>query len=71
MSKLEVIPGDLAQPECGISEEDQSRLLPEIHYVIHAAANIQFDNPIHTDLNLSYIATRAIADFATKAIAHP
>ena len=66
MSKVEVIPGDLAKPQCGISEENQTRLLPEVQYVIHAAASIQFDNPIHTDLTLSYVATKTIADFAAK-----
>ena len=71
MSQLEVNSGDLAEPKCGISEEDQNKLLPEVQFVIHAAANIQFDNPIQTDLKLSYIATREIADFAAKVIALP
>ena len=66
MGQVEVIPGDLAQPQCGISAENQRRLLPEVQYVIHAAASIQFDNPIHTDLTLSYVATKTIADFAAK-----
>ena len=66
LGQLEIIPGDLAQPNCGISTEDQSRLLPELNFVIHAAASIQFDNHIHTDLTLSYVATKAIADLATK-----
>ena len=66
MGKVEVVPGDLAQPQCGISAENQRRLLPEVQYVIHAAASIQFDNPIHTDLTLSYVATKTIADFAAK-----
>lgn len=66
LSKLEIIPGDLAQPQCGISEENQKKLLPEVTYVIHAAASIKFDNPIHTDLTLSYVATKFFADLATK-----
>ena len=66
MSRVEVIPGDLAQPQCGISAANQKRLLPEVQYVIHAAASIQFDNPIHTDLTLSYVASKTIADFAAK-----
>ena len=66
MSKLEIIPGDLAQPHCGISESDQARLLPEVQIIVHAAANIQFDNPIHTDVTPSYVATKTIATFATK-----
>ena len=68
MGKVEVVPGDLAQPQCGISPGNQKRLLPEVHYVIHAAASIQFDNPIHTDLTLSYVATKTIADFAAKVM---
>ena len=66
MSKVEVIPGDLSQPQCGISAANQQRLLPEVEYVIHAAASIQFDNPVHTDLTLSYVASKTIADFAAK-----
>ena len=68
LGKVEVVPGDLAQPQCGISGENQKRLLPEVQYVIHAAASIQFDNPIHTDLTLSYVATKTIADFAAKVM---
>ena len=65
-SKMEIVPGDLAQPYCGSSEGHQKALMSEVQYVIHAAANIQFDNPIQTDLTLSYIATRTLADFATQ-----
>lgn len=66
MGKLEIIPGDLGEPQCGICEDDQLKLLSEVQYIVHAAASIQFDNHIHTDLTLSYVATKTIADFATK-----
>lgn len=66
MCKLEIIPGDLGEPHCGICEDDQIKLLSKVQHVVHAAASIQFDNHIHTDLTLSYVATKTIADFATK-----
>lgn len=67
LSRLEVIPGDLAQDHCGLRAEDEQRLLREVESVLHVAASIQFDNSIHTDLTLSYVATRSLADMAAQA----
>ena len=41
------------------------------HYVVHSAASIRFDNPIHTDLTLSYVATQALANLATQVLIDP
>ena len=65
LPKLSIIAGDLAKPNCGISAADQQKLMSEIQYVVHAAASIRFDNNIQTDLQLSYVATKALADLAT------
>ncbi len=69
ITNLCIIHGDLSEPGCGISSADQTKLISEVHYVVHSAASIRFDNPIHTDLKLSYVATRTIADLATQVIA--
>ena len=64
LPKLSIIAGDLSEANCGISAADQQKLISEVQYVVHAAASIRFDNNIQTDLQLSYVATKALADLA-------
>lgn len=64
LPKLSIVAGDLAKPNCGISAADQRKLISEVQYVVHAAASIRFDNNIQTDLQLSYVATKTLADLA-------
>ncbi|KAA6426693.1 hypothetical protein WJX79_004063 [Trebouxia sp. C0005] len=64
-TKLQIIHGDLSKPGCGISTADETQLKSHVQYVVHSAASIRFDNPVHTDLKLSYMATKALADMAT------
>ena len=66
ITKLQVVYGDLSEPGCGISTADQTQLKLDVQYVVHSAASIRFDNPVHTDLKLSYVATKALADMATR-----
>jgi len=65
IAKLQIVHGDLSEPGCGISTADQTQLKSDVQYVVHSAASIRFDNPVHTDLKLSYVATKALADMAT------
>ncbi len=66
ITKLQIIHGDLSKPGCGISTADETQLKSHVQYVVHSAASIRFDNPVHTDLKLSYVATKALADLATR-----
>ena len=65
-SQIESIHGDLSEPGCDISQADRARVTQDVHYVVHSAASIRFDNPIHTDLTLSYVATQTLAELATQ-----
>ena len=60
------VPGDISQPDCGIQHEAQERLLPEVDFVLHAAASIQFTNHVHEDLRLSYLATESILKLSQR-----
>ena len=66
LQRLEVVPGDISQPDCGIQHETQERLLPEVDFVLHAAASIQFTNHVHEDLRLSYLATESILKLSQR-----
>ena len=72
LQRLEVVPGDISQPDCGVQHETQERLLPEVDFVLHAAASIQFTNHVHEDLRLSYLATESILKLSQRvsAVSH-
>ena len=72
LQRLEVVPGDISQPGCGIQPETQERLLSEVDFVLHAAASIQFTNHVHEDLRLSYLATESILKLSQRVsgVAH-
>ena len=71
LQRLEVVPGDISQPDCGIEHETQERLLPEVDFVLHAAASIQFTNHVHEDLRLSYLATESILKLSQQVSGVP
>ncbi|KAK9815436.1 hypothetical protein WJX72_003651 [[Myrmecia] bisecta] len=72
---IEALEGDILQPACGLSPEDQRRLHSEVDLVVHAAASIKFEDHIHQSLLHNYVATRHVADLAgemshAKALVH-
>lgn len=52
--KIVVIPGDLHEPDLGLSPEDRQRICSEVEVVIHSAASISFFEHIHTLLEQNY-----------------
>jgi len=40
------VPGDLAQPRCGLADDDHRALIARTTHVIHCAASVEFDLPI-------------------------
>lgn len=64
--KLHVVPGDISQPQLGVSQE-QMRALTEdktLSIVFHSAATIKFDEPLKVSATLNLRATREIIEFA-------
>jgi thioester reductase-like protein len=55
------VPADLQQPGLGLSEQDEKRLLEEVHFVIHSAASISFFEHVHTLLNQNYVVSARTA----------
>jgi thioester reductase-like protein len=45
-SKLEVIEGDLMEPNMGISNNDELKLIENVNIVFHSAATVRFDEPL-------------------------
>ncbi|RZF41002.1 hypothetical protein LSTR_LSTR006305 [Laodelphax striatellus] len=73
--KVSGIPGDVAQPGLGISEEHRKLLEDSVNIVFHAAATVRFDEPLPTAVNINVAGTKEIFDLARnmrhlKALVH-
>ncbi|CAN7998460.1 unnamed protein product [Ixodes hexagonus] len=61
-SKVQVIPGDLLQPDLGMSNSDRERVIREVSVVIHGAASVRFDEPLRFSVRSNIAATKMILD---------
>ena len=68
LAKLVVVPGDIALPNLGISDQDMQMMLddPSLGIVFHSAATIKFDEPLKVSVTLNLIATRTIIEICKK-----
>lgn len=65
LDKIVVIPGDIGEPNLGISEKDLDKMLADetLSIVFHSAATIKFDEPLKVSVRLNLIATKTIIGF--------
>lgn len=65
LDKIVVVPGDIGEPNLGISQEDLDKMLADetLSIVFHSAATIKFDEPLKVSVRLNLIATKTIVDF--------
>ncbi|KAA6426508.1 MAG: hypothetical protein FRX49_03618 [Trebouxia sp. A1-2] len=64
--QIEAIAGNMTLPDYGIAQADLLRLQQQTEIVIHAAASISFDDHIHDAITHNYMATKYIADMASR-----
>jgi long-chain acyl-CoA synthetase len=65
--RVEVLPGDVAQPNCGLDPATWSRLSAETTRVIHSAATVRFDHTLAEARAINVEGTRRLLDFASAA----
>ncbi|MGB9147276.1 MAG: SDR family oxidoreductase [Acidobacteriaceae bacterium] len=66
-SRVQVISGDVSQPECGLDAVTCRRLLAETTRVIHSAATVRFDHSLDEARRINVEGTRHVLDFAAGA----
>ncbi|XP_025835305.1 putative fatty acyl-CoA reductase CG5065 [Agrilus planipennis] len=64
--KVEVIAGDLAVSQLGISPADQKKILEETNFVFHIAATVNFDEKIKKAVEINIKGTRDILKLAKQ-----
>ncbi|KAL0022255.1 hypothetical protein WJX77_010593 [Trebouxia sp. C0004] len=63
---IEAIDGNMTLPDYGMAQPDLLRLQQQTEIVIHAAASISFDDHIHDAITHNYMATKYLADMASR-----
>lgn len=68
LDKIVVIPGDIGEPDLGISEADMNMMLEDktLSIVFHSAATVKFDEPLKVSVKLNLIATKTIIEICRK-----
>ncbi|XP_030371536.1 fatty acyl-CoA reductase wat-like [Scaptodrosophila lebanonensis] len=60
------IAGDCAELDLGISEQDRQILKNEVQIVIHSAATVRFNEPLHHALDINVRATRLVMELGKE-----
>jgi thioester reductase-like protein len=63
-ARVQVFPGDVSLPECGLDAETYRRLQTETTRVVHSAATVRFDHSLDEARRINVEGTRHILDFA-------
>jgi nucleoside-diphosphate-sugar epimerase len=66
-SRVQVLSGDVSQPNCGLDPAAYGRLSAETTRVIHSAATVRFDHSLDEARSINVEGTRHILDFAGGA----
>jgi len=67
LSRVEVVPGDVTLPSCGLDAATCERLAAETTRVIHSAATVRFDHSLDEARRMNVEGTRHVLDFAARA----
>lgn len=66
LNQCHVIPGDVVEPDLGISAEDRELLFNEIDIVYHCAATVRFDESLKKAVLLNTRGTKLMLELSKK-----
>lgn len=66
LNRITVITGDLEQLQAGISDLDVKLLCDEIEIVIHAAADVRFNEPLYDLILCNLVGTRDLLNLSKQ-----
>ncbi|KAL7727458.1 hypothetical protein ACLKA6_017577 [Drosophila palustris] len=64
--RVTAIAGDCGLPDLGISVEDRKLLVNEVQIVLHCAATVRFDEPLHVALDINTRGTFLVVQLAKE-----
>ncbi|EAT34078.1 AAEL013648-PA [Aedes aegypti] len=66
LAQCVVIPGDVTEPELGISVEDRKRIVENVSIIYHCAATIRFDEALKKAVLLNTRGTKLMVELAKQ-----
>ncbi|KAH8369008.1 hypothetical protein KR200_007058 [Drosophila serrata] len=66
LQRVSPIAGDCLAPDLGLSDQDRKLLASEVQFVIHGAATVRFDEPLHIALTINTRATKLMLQLAKE-----
>ena len=66
-SRVQIYPGDVSEPNCGLDASTWQRLAAETTRVIHCAATVRFDHSLAEARSMNVDGTRRVLEFAAAA----
>ncbi|XP_041971165.1 putative fatty acyl-CoA reductase CG5065 [Aricia agestis] len=66
MEKMEVVVGDVMQPDLGISKADRQMIIDDVDIIIHAAATIRFDEELKKAVLMNVRGTKLVIELAKQ-----
>ena len=66
LPRVRLVAGDVVLPSLGLSSADTARLLPRVTHLIHAAANIQLNQPLETARAINVGGARRALELAER-----
>lgn len=65
-SKIQVVKGEVTQPDLGLSNEDKETILCEVSIVFHLAATVSFDEPISVAVNINIVGLQRLLELCKQ-----
>lgn len=65
-STIVFLEGDCEKPDLGLSENDKNELICNTNIIIHAAANVKFDQPLRVAANINVRSTIDLFNIGKK-----
>lgn len=66
LGQVEIVAGDIALPNLGLSEADQARLCAEVDLIINSAGLVSFNPPLDSAIDVNTVGAHEAAQFALR-----
>ena len=68
LKRITAVEGDLVEPNMGLSEEIQQEFIKNVEIILHAAADVRFDEILKNAIKVNIRATRDLLELAKRMV---
>lgn len=68
LKRIKPVNGDLVEPNMGLSEDIQREFIENVDIILHAAADVRFDETLRNAIKVNIRATRDLLELAKRMV---